>query len=540
MNKTSRAAGVALLTVAAVLVTSCGGGGAGPSVGETRTYVSGGTLNVRSIGDFRSFDVQQTQDSTTNAIMANNYATLLYLGTDGKFEGFLAKSWKASSTSVSFTLKSGVTCADGTPLTATLVKNSFQRMFDIKTPYVPVLFGPGPYSMNADDASGTFTFTIGTPYSDLVYSFTQTFPNSLTGVICPAGLKDQTQLTTKMFGLGAYTLVEAVHRDHVTMKLRSDFAWGPYGVTAKSPGAADTVVFKIIDSDTTAANSIITGAVDVGLVAGPDVSRLLNESSLAHIDVLSSYMLQELAINESPGHIGTDETVRRALITAIDPKGWLQGSVNGRGQLSSSFVTTSVNCYDPAVTKLAPKPDIAAARKVLTDAGWTYADNKLTKNGQPLSFGFLGRAAHNSGPEYLVKQWTEMGAAVKLSVLDNTSFSQNLTAGNFDISIVAGVVPTPTIAPAAQRISGPVPPKGTNNSRTFDSVLDSEAAAAQQTTGAESCKHWANFQEQLWKRWHLLPLATPYDGFFTRNVDLSRAVSPGSRAPVAILARRYK
>ncbi len=178
-------------------------------------------------------------------------------------------------------------------------------------------------------------------------------------------------------------------------------------------------------------------------------------------------------------------------------------------------------------------------REALTDAGWTYSNGKLGKNGQRLSFGFLGRASHNSGPEYLVKQWTEMGADVKLFVLDNTSFSQNLTAGNFDVSIVAGVVPTPIIAPAAQRISGPAPPKGTNNSRTFDPILDSEAAAAAQSSGAESCKHWATFQEELWKKWHLLPLDTAYTGFFTRNVDLTRAVSTGARPPIAILARRY-
>src|SRR5260370_26668739 len=293
---------ISLLVGCATALAACGSGGTSPNGAQARNYVSGGSLSIRSIGDFRSFDVQLTQDSTTNAIMANNYATLLYLGTNGKFEGYLAKSWKASATSVSFVLKSGITCADGTPRAATMVKNSFQRMFDIKDPYAPVLFGPGPYTMTAEDASRTFTFSVGTPYSDLAYSFTQTFPNSLTGIVCPAGLKDPTQLTSKMFGLGAYTLVEAVHSDHVTMKLRPDFAWGPYGVTAKTPGVADTLMFKIIDSDTTAANAILTGALDVGLVAGADVSRLLNDTSLAHVDVLDSYMLQELAINESPGH----------------------------------------------------------------------------------------------------------------------------------------------------------------------------------------------------------------------------------------------
>jgi peptide/nickel transport system substrate-binding protein len=520
-----------------VAITACGGGSSGSN---TKTYVSGGTLRIRALGDFRNLDVQTAADSITNNLMSPNYATLLYLDSGGKLEGYIAKSWKASATSVVFTLKQGVTCADGTPVTPTVVKNSFQRMFDNKNAYNAVLFGPGPYSAAADDASNTFIFNVGTPYSDLVYAFTQTFPNSLTGIICPAGLKDPTQFVNKMFGAGPYTLAEAVHGDHVTFKLRPEFTWGPYGITAKTPGVADTVVFKVIESNTTAANALVSGQIDVGVIGGADVDRLLNDTTVSHTETLASYALQTLAFNESPGHIGTDQVIRRALITAIDPKGWLQGSVNGHGQLSSAFVATTVNCFDPNTAKLAPTPSITAARKVLTDAGWTYASGKLTKNGQPLTFTFMGSPAHNAAPEYLINQWTQMGADAKLSIPDSTTFSTNLLKSNFEVSIITGVVPTPTIAAASKRISGPVPPKGTNYPQIVDPVLDNEAAAGQSSTGADSCKHWANFQEQLWNAWHLRPLDTPYTETFARNLDISKAVSAGTNMIVPILVRRYK
>src|SRR6266851_1423721 len=188
----------ALLVVGCSALLGCGGGSGGGATAGGRTYVVGSTLNVRSPGDFRLFDPMVAADNTTNMIMANSYATLLYLDHNSKFEGYLARSWKVSPTSVVFTLKSGITCADGTPVTPTVVKNSFQRMFDIKDAYNSILSGPGPYSTSADDAAGTFTFTVGTPYSDLLYSFSQTFPNSHTGIICPAGLKDTSQFPTKM------------------------------------------------------------------------------------------------------------------------------------------------------------------------------------------------------------------------------------------------------------------------------------------------------------------------------------------------------
>src|SRR4029077_8730130 len=129
---------------------------------------------------------------------------------DGKLRPYLADSWEVTPTSITFKLRKDATCSDGTPVTPTVVRNSFQRMIDVKSPYRATLWGPGPYSVAADDAAGTFTFTVGTPFSTLVWGFSDTFPGVTTGIVCPAGLADPTQLKTKMFGAGAYTVAEAV------------------------------------------------------------------------------------------------------------------------------------------------------------------------------------------------------------------------------------------------------------------------------------------------------------------------------------------
>jgi peptide/nickel transport system substrate-binding protein len=524
---------VSLLVTCSVGVAACGGSG---QPAPSQSFLSGGTLTIRALGDFQSFDPQGVFDDTTNAMAANAYATLLYLDPKGRLNGYLAKSWKATVSSVTFTLKSGVTCSDGTPLTPTVVKDSMQRMIGSKNSYNRVLFGPGPYTATADDAAGTFTFSVGTPNGDLVYAFIQNFPSSLTGVICPAGLKDPSQLRTKMFGAGPYTLVEANHADHVTFKLRPEFNWGPLGVTAKSPGVASTVIYKIVGADTTAANLLLTGGVNLGQVLGPDVDRLIPQQSLTRTETLNSYAMQNLAFNETT-RIGSDETIRRALITAIDPKGWAQGSVNGHGVLSSNFVAPGTNCFDTSTAKFAPKPSVTDARKILTDAGWTFSNGKLSKDGQPLKFTFLGSPTHNAGPEYLGSQWTNMGADVNVFVPDNSTYVKRLESGNTDVGIIAGVVTIPAIGPAAQRISGPPPPNGTNYLRITDQVLDSEALAAAQVTGAESCKHWATFQEELWKKWHMLPLVSPYVETFAHKVDVSMAIGPAGRDTTPIMAK---
>jgi peptide/nickel transport system substrate-binding protein len=470
-------------------------------------------------------------------VLANAYSALLYMDSQGKIHDYMAKTWKVNATSATFNLKQGITCSDGTPVTATVVKNSLQRMIDTKNQYNALLWGPGPYSLSADDTTGTVTFTTQSPFPDLQYGFTQAFPASLTGVICPAGLKDPSQLVTKMFGSGAYTLVEAVHGDHVTFKLRPEFNWGPDGTSAKTVGIPETVVVKVMPNETTAANALLTGSVDViagslGSLVGPDVDRLLKDSTLYHLET-PTWALKMLVFNESPGKIGTDETIRKALITAADPKAWLQAADAGHGRLSPTFVTTDTACYDPSVAKLAPKPSIEAGRKILTDAGWTFANGKLSKDGQPLKFQFLGGQQFNQGPEYLVTQWTRMGADVSFTNPDFSAYATGILQGNYEVSIVSTSSPGPFMGPVARRVAGPKPPQGTNYARTNDPVLDQEMNAALSSAGAESCKHWSAFQQQLWKKWHLMGLDATYGENFSKNIDLSLGTN-------SYMVRRFK
>ncbi len=516
----------------ALLVAGCGNASTGNAGG--RTAVAGGSVVYRVGGDWKNFDIQLSTDGESQLASVMGYSTLLYQDNQGKLQGYLAKSWKVAPDSVTFQLKQGTTCADGTPVTPTVVKDSFQLFIDRKAAYLGLLFGPGPYSVSADDSAGTFTFTTGGPNPELVYSFSQVFPSSLTGIICPAGVaamrKDPTALQTKIYGSGAYTLVDAVHGDHWTWKLRPEFNWGPLGTTAKTVGIPETVTLQIIVNDTTAANALVTGAVNtavgVGSIQGPDVDRLLADRTITHFEQ-TAYATHFLVFNETPGHPGTDPAVRQALLTAIDPKVYMQGESNGHAKLTPTVVTSDVQCFDPSVASLAPKPSVDAARKVLTDAGWTLSNGKMTKNGQTLRVGLSTPINYNAGPEYITQQWTQVGVDVVLQNVDFATYAQNALGGKFDTSIFQTNLPAPVMGPMANRMTGQPPPGGSNNTRIIDPVLDSEAAAARTATGAaERCQHWSNFQKQLWKNWDAEGLDAPYFENFTKGFDMSLGTTP--------------
>jgi peptide/nickel transport system substrate-binding protein len=401
-----------------------------------------------------------------------------------------------------------------------MVKNSLQRMLD-KGTYNLGRYGPGPWSVAADDSAGTVTFSVGTPFSDLIYGFAPLFPGVMSGIVCPAGLANPASLNTRSAGTGLYTLVEAVSGDHMTWKLRQDFTWGPQGITSKTPGLPETVLIKVVSNDTTAANLLVTGGLDVTNIVGPDIPRLVADKSLLH-SVGANHTPNTLFINQAAGRPGADIAVRQALITAIDPKAYLAGA-GGQGKLSPSVIPVGDTCYDPSIATLVPKPSVEAARKVLTDAGWTYAGGKLTRNGKPLTVNLIAQGTQGAGPEYIVSQWNQVGITSALTVNDPPTWLNRRGANDFDATVFknVGALPNPGWTMVA-KVTGPPYPRGGNYlGGVEDPVLVREANAAEASTGAESCKHWAAFQQQFWKQWDGLPLFTDQFDYFSRGWDLS-------------------
>ena len=463
---------------------------------------------------------------------------------NNKLTPYIASSWKTTPDSVTFTIRPNVTCGDGHELTASDVKKSFKRMIALKSPLNTSRFGRGPYELSADDKARTFTFKVGTPFRDLVYGFVDSAPGVWTGIICPEGLANPSKMETSSFGAGPYQITEAVHGDHLTMKLRKDFTWGPAGTTSKTPGVPETIVFKVVENDTTAANLLLTGGLDVAAIGGSDVDRLSRQGSLLHRSA-APYMMEFLALNQSPGRPGEGEVVRKALYTALDPAAFLKVAHNDRGVLSSSPITSEGQCYDPATKGLAPKPSTDAARQILLNAGWTMSGGKLVKDGKPLTVHLDAGPLFGNGPEYITSTWRQMGVNAVLDSKDVNGWVADLSSNNFDAFIATSADPLPLMKQIGVTVSGDGPPSGSNYAHINNPVVNREVPLAMAaSTAAQACEHWKLVQEQLWKHWDILPLSAASNTIFTRNVDLSLlapsqlALNPGQ--PPAILMRRQQ
>lgn len=522
----------ATMTIAACSTSTSTGSPNSPNAGPTpllsgrpatgQVADQGGNVTIRLQSDWRDFNIETTNDSISQSLVQNAYQTLLAMNANGKLIPYLATSWKATPTQITFTIGKDSTCDDGTPVTPTIVKNSLQRLIDINAPNNRPNWGPGPYSVTANDKADTVTFKTGTPYGSLAYGFSNIFTANMTGIVCPAGLAPGADLKTKTYGSGPYELVSAEHGAEVQFKLRPDYKGGPDGLTAQTKGLPQTVTYKIVTDDATAANLLESGGLDVAYVSGPDVTRLIADESLAY-SISTTWVVYPLTFNELPGHVTADPVLRRALITAIDPKAYVKAVYQGRAVLSPTVATPDAQCFDPSVAKLAPTPSIAAAKKVLADGGYTLSNGKLMKNGHQVSIHLIYDAALDPASEYITNQWTQLGIAVNNDTVPFTVWQQKILAGQSDAQLVPTFSTGPIFGPTSFKLTGPVPPQGNNYAHTDSSALNAAQAKAVALTGNASCAAWDNFQKLLWTGWHMLPLGAPDVYVFSKGFSVSTA-----------------
>lgn len=502
-----------VLAIAAVLVTACSPGpitssGAAPVLGS---------VAFRITGDWNTLD-PGFAGTQGGQIASGFYDRLLAVDSSGKIIPYLAKSWKVSPGSVTFELRTDATCSDGTPVTAEVVANSFKRMFaPASKNTTKTRFGTGPFIVTADDPQHV-TINVSSSLTSLLYPFT----SWQTGIICPAGLASGADLETRSYGSGPYTLESAVHGDAAVLKVRPDWKWGPSGRT--SSGLPQQIVFKVVGNETTAANLLTTGGLDIAYIFGADVNRLQADKALTLLSAYGTVGGEELIFNHEPGRPGAELAVRQALATSIDRKSWSQAANAGRAKISTGFLNEGARCYDPtsaeATAALMPQPSLDKAKGILLSAGYVIgSDGKFAKGGKPLAIKITGSEELLAGPEYLLEQFSKLGVTATLSKLPRLTWFDGFNKGDYDVTVYAMQNPTPDPLQVIDFVLGPSLPEGQSRGRYRNPVAEQAVREARTAASeAEMCKAFNNMQREVLRNVHFLPLDFPENFWFTRGI----------------------
>lgn len=455
MNKRHVAIAASILTAVALTATGCTTT-AGPTAAKTDTIRT--TIDIPA-----TFDPTLTSSLPDFLLARTAYDTLVRRDADGLVPG-LATTWESTPTEATFTIRTDATCADGTKITPTIVKNSLEYFArpDSGSTQVVYTFGPGNSTpkIAADDAAGTVTVAVENPWPYLVDAMSV----ASSGIICPAGLKDPAKLaqgTATGGESGPYTLTSAEPGVRYEFALRDDYTAWPKWSTDISGTPAKKLVYTVSPDSTATANLILGGQLDIGKIQATTMERFTGQTGY---DVaVNPFSDSYLVFNEREGSMFTDEAARKGVIEAIDRTMYGKVTSLDTGKVLNSLGADGTSCVaDSKIT--IPSQDVAAAKRALS--------GKTIRLVAPAIVGPNG-----AGNEYIAEALRAAGATVQL---DNTDVGSWITTvvtkpGDWDMTVFADLNFLGSLASPLLNLTGPTIDQGGTN---YGAVKNESADAA--------------------------------------------------------------
>jgi peptide/nickel transport system substrate-binding protein len=513
----------------ALALGACGGSASSENASGSQQLAEGKTFTMTLPGDPGNLDPHFTSLSVTGQVDLFLYDSLVSTDASGALRPNLAEKWESTTTKATFTLRKGVTCSDGTALTATQVAENFNFVANPKNASTGIgRYVPAGAKATADDATGVVTVNSTTPDAFLDRNLGD-LP-----IVCGKGFANRKLLAAGSDGTGMFTIKDAVAGDRITLTRRKDYAWGPGDWKADQKGLPDTVVLKIVSNETTTANLLLSGGVNAATIAGPDAQRL-SSSGIAKQDLFVPQGL--IWFNQKASLPTADEAVRRALTQALDLGQVGQVLTSGTGKPSTGLVAPGMNpCKQNTVASNVPGHDVAAAKAALDAAGWTAgSDGVRAKGGTKLDieFAFVSGASPGvqAAAELLQQQWKAIGVGITLKSSTTAQIGQ--IAGG-QLAWDAAMIPLGLTLPSqlVAFVSGPTPPNGANFAAINNAEYTTNATAAAAIAGAGGCEKWAAAESALFKRVDLVSFVSSNAPTFTKGAKVT--LTDGSVDPSSI------
>ncbi|GMA30899.1 ABC transporter substrate-binding protein [Litorihabitans aurantiacus] len=346
----SRAVVPTLLTALALALSGCAGGFDSAEGSDAAT--SGGSdaqeaqrLRVALNGEPSTLNPIYDISVPSLSVFRSVFSGLTAIDAEGAVEPSLATSWDVDETAQTwvFTLDPDALFHDGTPVTAADVAFTFQQgMTDPEA-------ATGSYvsRIEAVEATGEHevTFRLKAPYAPFDRQVT------LVPVISQAAYEaDPEGFAVAPVGSGPYE-VESWSRGDTLMVTRFADYFG-------EPAAAAEVEFRFVLDETTRANSLQAGDLDVAQIGASSVATLQGSGDLEVLEQESNRVLY-LGFNTTAGPLG-DPEVRRAIDMAVDREAISETLYQGYAAPSGQLVAPTTFGYSEAIEPTAYDPEAAS------------------------------------------------------------------------------------------------------------------------------------------------------------------------------------
>ncbi|HYH30201.1 MAG TPA: ABC transporter substrate-binding protein [Pseudonocardia sp.] len=403
-------AAIAVLAAGSGLLAACGGGGAGGdgSGGGQNLTVAPGTFPV-------ALDVHEWSAEAAVAGPMQHVMETLVARNGEEFVPELAESWtNPDELTWVFTLRSGVTFSDGTPLTAEDVRASAQRLIDIEGSLAPLW--AQVESVEATDEH-TLTVTTSQPLGTLLSTMTLLY-------IGQAGKMESEDYWRSPIGTGPYVVSEYLPDQKLTLSRNEKYR-------GERP-TLDTITYTNMPEEAARITALSTGEVDyVGGIGADSVAQVESMDGVTYEAKPGwSYFFNWFNSSREPFD---DPRVRQAMWYAVDVKSIVEDLFGSQAVLARAPIPQDVF----GAPALEPYPyDPEKAKQLLAEAG--YPDGFTTS----LQWSASSGDSMTSFAQAFISAWANVGVTVEPLPKERAVWLEDLNSLNWDMNLQGNTVAT--------------------------------------------------------------------------------------------------
>lgn len=340
------------------MILATGALAATPMIAQAQgTPRRGGTLRMSVDQAVAKLNPLLTRVNPEYLVAEMLYSGLTRLGRDMTPVPDLAESWTPSAdlTQWTFKLRSSVVFHDGTPCTASDVVASYEAILDAKTAS-PARTNVGPIDKVTASNATTVVFTLKAPYADLPVALAYTNARIVPKAVIDAGLQ---RLDREAIGTGPFKLVSYEPERQVVVA-RNERYYDP------ARPYLDRVEVVVYPDPTAEGSALMSGQTDLTLLTLPTEFARLQKAP--GVKVMRTPSGQFCNVNFGCDAKPFDDVrVRQALALCVDRAQMVDFVAEGFGTPGNDSPLNAAYTY--FVDQSLKKPDIAAAKKLLAEAG---------------------------------------------------------------------------------------------------------------------------------------------------------------------------
>lgn len=325
-----------------------------------------------------------------------------------------------------FHIRDGVKFSDGCDLTASAVKTSFERLFrdGEKGSSKPKTFLAAESVLTADDAAGTLTVVTPAPVVDLT-------KNLCYPVMIILDTEHTTDYVSAAIGTGPY--VATNFREHVGFTMvRNENYW-------KSEVPYASIELLYMGDASAKAMALQAGQIDLAenITNIADLNTLRNDPEYT-VTIASGVRTGITHFNVSEGHLLNNETLRHAVIKALDRDTMCSVTVGGLYTSGFSVLPSNLDFGYSNLTN--PDPyDPDEAMRIMDEAGIVDTDGdgiREMPDGTKVMLKYVTypNRCLDTFAEAIQQQLTEVGIGVDLIISDGAGQWDSYQSGDFDMN----------------------------------------------------------------------------------------------------------